>query len=178
PALRGARVRTARALHEPVRGPGRRPRLVGLSAGLPVPLLLGVRIAARRPRRTLLAAASTAVTAAMLVAALAMRRQVGAEDAGAAGPAFVPGAGNPVTERVGQIMLVLSLALLLLAAVNAVLTAWTTALDTARTAALARAVGATPRQVASGLAAAQLLPASVAAAAGIPLGLLVHRAAL
>ncbi|RSN52001.1 FtsX-like permease family protein [Actinomadura sp. WAC 06369] len=178
PALRGARVRTARALNEPVRGPGRRPRLVGLSAGLPVPLLLGVRIAARRPRRTVLAAASTAVTAAMLVAALAMRRQVDAEDAGAAGPAFVPGAGNPVTERVGQIMLVLSLALLLLAAVNAVLTAWTTALDTSRTAALARAVGATPRQVASGLAAAQLLPASAAAVAGIPLGLLVHRAAL
>ncbi|MFV2215763.1 FtsX-like permease family protein [Actinomadura sp. LOL_016] len=178
PALRGARVRTARALSRPVRGPGRRSRLVALSSGLPVPLLLGVRIAARRPRRTFLAAASTAVTAGMLVAALALHRQVEAKDAGAVGPGFVPGAGNPVTERVGQIMLVLSLGLLLLAAVNAILTAWTTALDTSRTAALVRAVGATPRQVASGLAAAQLLPASVAALAGVPLGLLVHRAAL
>lgn len=146
PALRGARVRTARALNEPLRGPARRSRSAALAAGLPVPLLLGVRIAARRPRRTFLAAASTAVTAATVVAALAMHRQVESKDAGATGPAFVPGAGNPVTERIGQIMLVLALALLLLAAVNAVLTAWTTALDTSRTAALVRAVGATPRQ--------------------------------
>ncbi|GAA1797032.1 ABC transporter permease [Actinomadura chokoriensis] len=177
PALRGARISTVAALTEPVRAP-RRSRLVALSAGLPVPLLLGVRVAARRPRRTWLAAASTAVTVAMVVAALALHRDVARKDAGAAGPDFVPGAGNPVTERVSEIVLVLSLALLLLAAVNAVLTAWTTSLDTARPAALTRALGATPRQVAAGLCAAQLLPAAAAALAGVPLGLLVHAAAL
>ncbi|MBO2457367.1 FtsX-like permease family protein [Actinomadura violacea] len=178
PALRGARISTARALTEPVRGPGRRSRPVALSARLPVPLLLGVRVAARRPRRTVLAALSTAVTVAMVVAALALHRDVARKDAGAAGPDFVPGAGNPVTERIGEIVLVLSLALLLLAAVNAVLTAWTTSLDTARPAALIRVLGATPGQVTAGLAAAQLLPGAVAAVAGVPLGLLVHRAAL
>lgn len=177
PALRGARISTVAALTEPVRAP-RRSRLVALSAGLPVPLLLGVRVAARRPRRTWLAAASTAVTVAMVVAALALHRDVARKDAGAAGPDFVPGAGNPVTERVSEIVLVLSLALLLLAAVNAILTAWTTSLDTARPAALTRALGATPRQVAAGLCAAQVLPAAAAALAGVPLGLLVHAAAL
>ncbi|QKG20592.1 FtsX-like permease family protein [Actinomadura verrucosospora] len=178
PALRGARTSTALALTEPLRGPGRRSRLVAPSGRLPVPLLLGVRVAARRPRRTVLAALSTAVTVAMVVAALALHRDVARKDAGAAGPDFVPGAGNPATERIGEIVLVLSLALLLLAAVNAVLTAWTTSLDTARPAALTRALGATPGQVTAGLAAAQLLPAAVAAVAGVPLGLLVHRAAL
>ncbi|MGI5171092.1 FtsX-like permease family protein [Spirillospora sp. CA-253888] len=177
PALRGARISTARALGEPVRAP-RRSRLAALSAALPVPLMLGVRVAVRRPRRTVLAAFSMAVTVAMMVAALAMRHDVDRKDAGATGPDFVPGAGNPVTDRVSQIVLVLSVALLLLAAVNAILTAWTTCLDTARPAALTRALGATPRQVTGGLAAAQLLPATVAAAAGVPLGLLVHRAAL
>lgn len=178
PALRGARISTARALTEPVRGPRRRSRAVRWSAGLPVPLLLGVRVAARRPRRTAIAAAGVAVTVAMVVASLALHRDVARKDAGAAGPDFVPGAGNPVTERVGQIVLVLSLALLLLAAVNAILTAWATSLDTARPAALARAFGATPGQVTAGLSAAQLIPAAVAAVAGVPLGLLVHAAAL
>ncbi|MFI6517762.1 ABC transporter permease [Spirillospora sp. NPDC050679] len=177
PALRGARISTARALNEPVRAPGRS-RFATLSAALPVPLMLGVRVAARRPRRTVLAAFSMAVTVAMMVAALAMRQDVDRKDAGATGPDFVPGAGNPVTDRVSQIVLVLSIALLLLAAVNAILTAWTTCLDTARPAAVTRALGATPRQVTGGLAAAQLLPAAVAAVAGVPLGLLVHRVAL
>ncbi|MFC7570714.1 FtsX-like permease family protein [Actinomadura namibiensis] len=181
PALRGARTPTARALGDRVRAP-RRSFLAAwamrASARLPVPLLLGVRTAARRPRRTVLAAASTAVTVAMVVAALALNRDVARKDAGAVGPDFVPGAGNPVTERVSQVVLALCVALLLLAAVNAILTAWATALDSTRTAALTRALGATPRQVTSGLAAAQLLPATAAALAGVPLGLLVHTAAL
>lgn len=173
PALRGARVTTAHALRAPVRPP----RRLGLPSGLPVTLLLGLRIAARRVRRTILAALSTAVTVAMIVAALAMNRDVARMDGRATGPDFVPGAGNPVTERVSQIVLVLAVAMLLLAAVNSVLTAWATSLDTLRTSALARALGATPRQITSGLVAAHLLPATVAAAGGLPLGLAVYAAA-
>ncbi|MFB4319214.1 FtsX-like permease family protein [Actinomadura sp. 21ATH] len=178
PALRGARLSTVRALTDPVRGP-RRSRWAAVFTGLPLPLplLLGARIAARRPRRTVLAGLSMTVTVAMVVAALAMHRDVDRKDAGLLGPDFVPGAGNPVTERLSQIVLVMSAALLLLAGVNAVLTAWTAALDNLRTAALTRAVGGTPRQVTTGLAAAQLLPAAAAALGGIPLGLLVYAAA-
>ncbi|MFF5262304.1 FtsX-like permease family protein [Actinomadura viridis] len=176
PALRGARISTVRALVEPVRAPGRRSRLAAFS-GLPLPLLLGARIAARRPHRTIVALSSMAVTVAMVVAAMAMRRDVDRKDAVLLGPDFVPGAGNPVTERLTQIALVLALAMVLLAAVNAVLTAWTTSLDSLRTAALTRALGATPRQITSGLVSAQLLPAAVAALGGIPLGLAVHAGA-
>ncbi|MBC6463525.1 FtsX-like permease family protein [Actinomadura sp. HBU206391] len=90
---------------------------------------------------------------------------------------FVPGAGDPVTDRLQHVAAAVMVALLVLAAVNAVLIAWATAVDALRPTALARALGASPRQVASGLSAAQLLPALAAAVAGIPAGLLVYRLA-
>ena len=68
-------------------------------------------------------------------------------------------------------------ALLALALVNAVLVAWTTALDNARASSLFRALGATPRQVASGLTLASVLPALVAVVIGIPVGFAVFTAA-
>lgn len=49
PALRAARVTTMAALAEETRPPRRRAALVRLSAGLPVPLLLGARLVTRRP---------------------------------------------------------------------------------------------------------------------------------
>lgn len=64
-----------------------------------------------------------------------------------------------------------------LALVNAVLVAWTTALDNARTAALVRALGATPRQVTAGLTLASVLPALGAVGLGIPAGFAVFNAA-
>ena len=63
--------------------------------------------------------------------------------------------------------------LLTLAALNAVVTAWSTMLDTRHPAALARALGATPRNVAAGLTAAQLLPARAGRPVRHPAG---HRA--
>jgi putative ABC transport system permease protein len=96
------------------------------------------------------------------------------KDAQASGPAFVPGVPNPVTEQVGQVVFVLMLALLILAAVNAILIAWSTSLDALRFTGLTRALGATPRQVTAGLSAAQLLPAAGAALLGVPLGLLIY----
>ncbi|GAA2106052.1 FtsX-like permease family protein [Actinomadura alba] len=176
PAVRGARTSTLRALAGTTRAPRHRSRLTALSARLPVPLLLGVRLAARRPRRTALAAVSLTITVAMVVAALAMWHDVGVNDARINGSVdFVQGAGNPVTERLEQVTVAMMLALLALAAVNAILIAWATAVDTLRPTALARALGASPRQVASGLSAAQLLPALAAGIAGIPAGSLVYR---
>jgi hypothetical protein len=46
--------------------------MIGLSTHLPVPLLLGVRLAARRPRRLVLGIFSVAVTASGIVAVLAV----------------------------------------------------------------------------------------------------------
>ena len=58
PALRAARVSTVRLLAGTARPPRRQAWLIRLSSGLPVPLLLGLRLVARRPRRSLLSGAS------------------------------------------------------------------------------------------------------------------------
>ena len=51
PAIRSARTSTVSALADTARPPRRRAFLIAVSARLPVPLLLGLRLAARRPRR-------------------------------------------------------------------------------------------------------------------------------
>ena len=142
--------------------------LLSVAARLPVPFLLGLRLAVRRPRRSILAMTSLAITVAMVVAAIAMHGDIARKDARTAGLDFVPGAPNPVTEQVGQVMFVLMLALLVLAAVNAVVIAWAASVDALRSTGLARALGATPWQVTAGLSAAQLFPATGAALAASP----------
>jgi putative ABC transport system permease protein len=73
--------------------------------------------------------------------------------------------------------MVLTVALLILAALNAVFTAWATVLDSTQPSALARALGATPRQVGAALSAAQALPALPGAILGVPLGLALYAVA-
>jgi putative ABC transport system permease protein len=172
PAIRGARTSTVRALTDTARRPRRHGTLIRLSRRLPVPLLLGLRLVGRRPRRALLSAASVAVTATGIVAVLAFHASVHLHSAGLAG-----GLGNPVVERDEQMLTVLTVVLVALAALNAICAAWATVLDARHAAALARALGATPRQVTQGIAAAQALPAVPGALLGIPLGILLFIAA-
>jgi putative ABC transport system permease protein len=166
PAIRAARTSTVSALANSARQPRRRARLIALSARLPVPLLLGLRLVARRPRRALLSAASIAVTVSGIVAVLAFHTTVGLRTSGAAS-----GLSNPVVDRDEQMLQVLTVVLVALAVLNAVFTAWATALDASRTSALARALGSTPQQVSSGISAAQVIPALPGALLGIPLGI-------
>jgi putative ABC transport system permease protein len=172
PAIRGARVPTVRALAGGIRPPKRRPVVTRLSRRMPVVLLLGMRIAARRPRRTLLSAASALIAVAGVVAVLMIRARYAAKFAGTATGTLA----NPLDDRVGQVMTALTIALIVLAAVNAVVTAWATVLDARRSSALSRALGVTPGQVTAGLAVAQMLPALGAAIVGVPAGLLLYRA--
>src|SRR5262249_19794892 len=58
PAVRAARTSTVNALADAARRPGRRAWLIALSTHLPVSLLLGLRVATRRPRRVVLNAFS------------------------------------------------------------------------------------------------------------------------
>ena len=84
---------------------------------------------------------------------------------------------DPTTDRFNQVMLVLTVSLVALAAVNTVAVTWATALDARHSSALARALGATPQQVSTGLlSAAQVLPALVGAVLGIPGGLALFAA--
>jgi ABC-type lipoprotein release transport system permease subunit len=75
-----------------------------------------------------------------------------------------------------QVLLLITITLVTLAAVNAIFITWATALDARRSSALARALGATPQQVSAGLSAAQVLPALAGAALGIPGGIALFAA--
>jgi putative ABC transport system permease protein len=161
PALRAARTSTVSALADAARPPRRTGWLIAISARLPVPLLLGLRVAGRRPRRVILAVFSIAITASGLVAALAVRAQVAGSS----------GTDQFEFDRANQVLLVITIMLVALAAVNAIFITWATALDARHSSALARALGATPRDVSVGLSAAQVLPALAGAVLGIPAGL-------
>jgi putative ABC transport system permease protein len=166
PAIRAARVSTVTALAEQVRPPGRRAALIALSRRLPAPLLLGFRVVARRPRRAALTAASIAVTATGVVAVLAFHATVDERLHGASSVL-----SDPVVDRDQQMLVVLTVALAGLAALNTIATAWSTVLETRRSSALARALGAAPRQLSAGLAMAQAIAALPGALLGVPLGL-------
>jgi putative ABC transport system permease protein len=176
PALRAARSSTIRVLNDPARPPRRRPLLIALSARLPIPLLLGLRLAARRPRRVILTTLSLVISDVMIVCALALRSSFGA---GAGSDAMIsqPGLGDPLLDRINDVLLLVALVLTALAAINAVFITQATVLDAARPSALARTFGATPRQVSAGLTAAQLLPALVAGIVSIPAGIGVFKIA-
>jgi putative ABC transport system permease protein len=172
PAIRAARTSTVTALANAARRPRRRATLIAISARLPVPVLLGLRLVARRPRRALLTAASIAVTVTGIVAVLAFHTTADLKNLGGSS-----GLGNPVVTRDEQMLMVLTVVLLTLSILNAVCATWATALDTRHASALARALGATPRQVSAGLSAAQVLPALPGALLGIPLGIGLFAAA-
>jgi hypothetical protein len=148
--------------------------LVVIAGWLPVPLLIGLRLIARRPRRAVLGAASTAVAVTGIVAVLAYHHaaagQQGRFD-------WFAGLTDPETGRVSEVMAVLTIVLVTLAAVNAIVAGWATALDARQQSALSRALGGTPWQVTGGLSAAQVLPALPGALVGIPLGILLFMVA-
>jgi hypothetical protein len=163
-AVRAARTSTVHALADSARRPRRTRWLIALSARLPVPLLLGLRVIARRPRRALLGVASIAVTVSGVVAVLAGRAAMAADWDG-------PSSLDPQADRANQVLLVITVMLVALAAVNAIVITWAAALDARHASALARALGATPGEVSAGLAAAQVVPAFVGAAMGVAGGL-------
>jgi ABC-type lipoprotein release transport system permease subunit len=171
PAVRAARTSTVRALADSARTPRRTAWLIALSARLPVPLLLGLRAAARRPRRAILGVISIAISVSGVVAALTAHAQLNADQ---------PGAGSALNsfraDRLDQVLLLITITLVTLAAVNAIFITWATALDARHSSALARALGATPQQVSAGLSAAQVLPALAGAALGIPGGIALFAA--
>jgi putative ABC transport system permease protein len=173
PALRAARTSTVAALAGAARVPQRRAWLIKLSARLPVPLLLGLRLVARRPRQALLSAASYTVTAATIVAVLIYHATL-SQTSERSGP--FAGPPNPADGRVSEVLLIVTVVMIILAAANTVFTTWATVLDARHFSAIARSLGATPQQTVAGLSAAQLLPALAGALLGIPAGTALYGA--
>ena len=171
PALRAARTSTIAALADAPRLPRRHARLITYSSRLPVPLLLAVRLAARRPRRVLLAALSIAVTVSGIVAVLFAHATLVISGSGGPAATANPGLADvgfiSQTARENQVLLVVTIMLVALAAVNAIFITWATVQDSRHAAAVTRALGATATQLTAGLSAAQVLPAILGALLGI-----------
>ncbi len=168
PAIQASRTSTVDALADSPRRPRRRGALIALSRRLPVPLLLAVRLTARRPRRSLLAGFSVAVTATALVSALCVHQ---GEDQSRNLTGGLSVLADPRNDRLDQVLLVLTVALSVLAAINAVFITHSTAADARQSSAVARALGASPGRLAAALTVTQLIPALPGALLGIPLGL-------
>jgi ABC-type lipoprotein release transport system permease subunit len=166
PAIRAGRTSTVSALADTARRPRRHGTLIRLSRRLPVPLLLGMRLVARRPRRAALSAASIAVTVTGIVAVLAFHATAREARFGGSN-----GLINPVMQRDEQMLAVITVVLIALSVLNAICATWATVLDTRRPAALSRAFGTTPLQVTAGLSAAQVIAAVPGALLGVPLGI-------
>jgi putative ABC transport system permease protein len=175
PALRGIRQSTLRSLAagpRPPRRPGRLGRLAA-RAGVPLPGVLGITSAWRRPGRLLTNAAGLLLAVAMLVVALALRDSLDLlnlrppEPGHAASDAAVA----ILYDQIRAIILGTAALLLVLGTVNAFIVATFAARDAARNHAVLRAIGATPRQTVVALIVSQLVACVIAVAAGIPLGL-------
>jgi ABC-type lipoprotein release transport system permease subunit len=170
PALRAARTSTVDALADAARPPRRHARLTTCSARLPVPLLLAVRLAARRPRRVLLGSLSIAVTVSGIVAVLFAHATLAVSPSGnaaAANPGLSDVGFISQTARENQVLLIITVMLATLAAVNIICITWATVQDSRHTAAITRALGATAGQLTTGLSAAQVFPALAGALAGL-----------
>jgi putative ABC transport system permease protein len=175
PALRGIRQSTLRSLAAGPRPPRRPGRLAGLAAraGVPLPGVLGLRSAWRRPGRLLTNATGLALGVAMIVVALALRDSLDLLDLRPPEPghAASDAAVAVLYDQIRAIILGTAGLLLLLATINAWIVAAFAARDAARNQAVLRAVGATPRQTVITLIVSQLAACAVAVAAGIPIGL-------
>jgi putative ABC transport system permease protein len=168
PALRAARKSTVDALADSARRPRRRAALIALSRRFPVPLLLALRLTARRPRRAVLAGISVVITATTIVAVLSVHAREDQVQPRASGLSVL---ANPRFDRIDSVLLVLTVTLAALAAINAIFITQSTAVDARQSSALVRALGASPRQVATALSVTQLIPAVPGALIGIPVGL-------
>ncbi|MEV0823372.1 ABC transporter permease [Nonomuraea rubra] len=172
PTLRALRTATVTALADTAHRPRRRPWLTALSALLPTPFLLGLRLTIRRPGRAVLQACSTATTLIALTGLLSLSVQ-SSRGYGLNGSSTIP---NLRDENAGHLLIAVSALLIALAVVNTITFTWTTAMEARPSLAVARALGATPGQVSAGLSIAQLLPCLPGAVIGIPLGIGVFSA--
>ena len=175
PALRGIRQSTLRSLAAGPRPPRRPGRLAGLAAraGVPLPGVLGLRSAWRRPGRLLTNATGLALGVAMIVVALALRDSLDLLELRPPEPghAASEAAVAVLYDQIRAVIFGTAGLLLALATVNAWIVATFAARDAARNQAVLRAVGATPRQTVIALVVSQLGACTIAVAVGVPLGL-------
>ena len=160
PAWRTARTSTVRALGEGGHAPRRHRVVVAFSARLPAPALLGVRMAARRPRRTALTTLSVALAVCAGVVVLFAQSSLHAERGNVGGPA------DPQVAQLHVVTTALTLLLGVMAVINLLFVTRASTVDARRMLAVARAVGVTPTEAGAAVGLGQLLPAVFGLALG------------
>jgi putative ABC transport system permease protein len=175
PALRAARATTIRMLIPEIAPPHRARWFATVTRRVRPPLSLALRVATRRTRRAVLNAGGLTISVAMIVAALTVQHDLQVNGSGYT--QVSPITGNETADQADHILIALSLVLVVLALITATFTAWATVVDSRRSSALARALGATPRDITIAFLAVQLLPALGAACIGIPAGLVLYSVA-
>jgi putative ABC transport system permease protein len=170
PTVRALRTETISALADTAHQPQHRAHLTRVSALLPTPLLLGLRLIARRPGRAFLHACNMTVTLTAITALLAQYAQP-VRGYGLGGSSSLT---NLMAAQGRHLMLTVTAALITLAIINTITITWTTAQEARPAMAIARTLGATPGQITAGLSTAQLLPTLPGALAGIPMGIVLY----
>lgn len=178
PALSGMRHSTVRALASGARPPKRSSRAARFAArvGLPLPAVLGLRSAMRRPGRIIANATGLALGVAMVIVGLAVYQAVQDFRDTSAGSELDALALTGIASLIDQVLasVFVGAALLgALAALNALVVAIFAARDNARNHAIQRALGATPRQTVVSFVVAQLGASLLGCAVGIPLGVVL-----
>jgi putative ABC transport system permease protein len=180
PALRGVRRSTLRSLASNVRPPHRPGRLMRTISALPlpVPVWLGLRGANRRRGRFFANTLGLTGGVTLLITALALRTGVDAlrqsglslED-----PDPISRATTIASQdRVSSLGFTVAAFLLALALINATVAAVFSAQDHARSHAIMRTIGTTPRQSVTAFLVTQLAACLLACGLGIPLGILFY----
>jgi ABC-type lipoprotein release transport system permease subunit len=167
PAWRAVRTSTVRALADAGRKPRRNRVLIAASSRLPTSALLGVRLAARRPRRALLTMCSLTVAGCGGVGVLYAQASLGGDRGPAGGPA------DPNAAVLHTVLVALTVLLVAMVAVILVFVTRAAATEARSSLAVARAFGATPAQTVLAVSVAQLLPATAGVLVGLPVGSLV-----
>ena len=165
PAIRAARTSTVSACARRTTDPFPQATLTAVSARLPVPLLLALRQLPRRPGRALLNTVSITITVTGIVAILASHAHI---------PIANLTISNLKLDRFNELTAIITVMLVILAAVNTTFIAWATAADGRFPPPWNERSEQRPDEVTAGLSMAALLPALPGAIIGIPLGIEVY----
>lgn len=177
PAVRGLRHTTMRALRTQARPPRRTARVARLAGALGMPLIgvLGLRSAWRRPSRLLTNAVGLALAIALIVVAAGLWSDRSSGTANGPGEALSSTVVDTLYHQVRVIVLATGALLVVLGMINAMIVASFAARDGARSHAMLRAMGVTPRQTVISMIVSQLGTCVLAIVVGLPLGLAAWR---
>ena len=160
---RATRFSALQAIQAGTPAPAPRSRLARTiaRASLPIPLALGLKDLLARRRRAIRLAGAIAVTGAAIVVALSMKASLDAQG----------GEISDVTDELPVLVYTLDAVLVLITATTLVAIALLSVRERIRDYGVLKAIGLTPRQIASSLVGAHAAVALLAAVLSIPLGI-------